>query len=109
MLALWTQSAKVLRSFNGILNDGGYAEYMTVSEDAVISIPETNWSAAELAPLMCAGVTVFNALRSSGAGAADVVAVQGIGGLGHLAVQFARKMGCETMQSKVRFRAALVP
>jgi alcohol dehydrogenase/propanol-preferring alcohol dehydrogenase len=84
-------------SINGIFNDGGYAEYMTVSEDAVVAIPETNWSAAELAPLMCAGVTVFNALRQSGARAGDVVAVQGIGGLGHLAVQFARKMGFRTI------------
>ncbi len=80
----------------GISHDGGYAEYMVVPHDSVAKMPE-ELSAAEAAPLMCAGITTFNALRHSGAKAGDVVAVQGIGGLGHLGVQYARKMGFETV------------
>lgn len=76
----------------GISYDGGYAEYMIAPVEAVASMPES-LDAAEAAPLMCAGVTTFNALRHSGAMPSDLVAVQGIGGLGHLAVQFAQKSG----------------
>ncbi|WP_031425762.1 alcohol dehydrogenase [Flavimarina sp. Hel_I_48] len=76
----------------GISYDGGYAEYMTAPQEAVASIPE-ELSSQEAAPLLCAGITVYNAMRNSNVRAGDVVAVQGIGGLGHLAVQYANKMG----------------
>lgn len=80
----------------GITYDGGYAEYMIAPFVALASVPET-LSSAEAAPLLCAGITTFNALRHSGAGPGDLVAVLGIGGLGHLGVQFAAKMGCHTV------------
>lgn len=76
--------------------DGGYAEYMVVPAEAVALMPD-DLPADEAAPLMCAGITVFNALRNSGARAGDVVAVQGIGGLGHLGIQYARQMGFRTV------------
>jgi D-arabinose 1-dehydrogenase-like Zn-dependent alcohol dehydrogenase len=76
----------------GISYDGGYQEYMVAPIEAVARMPES-LDPAEAAPLMCAGITVFNALRRSGALASDLVAVQGIGGLGHLGVQFAKKSG----------------
>ena len=76
----------------GIAYDGGYADYMIAPAEALASIPD-DLSAAEAAPLMCAGITTFNALRNSTAGPGDLVAVLGIGGLGHLAVQFGAKMG----------------
>lgn len=76
--------------------DGGYAEYTIAAAEAVAAIPEA-LSAAEAAPLMCAGITVFNALRKAGAQAGDTVAVQGIGGLGHLGIQYARQMGFRTI------------
>src|ERR1700674_1213135 len=76
----------------GISYDGGYQEYMVAPVEALASMPES-LDAAEAAPLMCAGVTTFNALRRSGALPSDLVAVQGIGGLGHLGVQFAQKFG----------------
>ena len=76
----------------GITYDGGYAEYVIVPATALASIPE-GLSAIDAGPLMCAGITTFNALRNSGARPGDTVAVLGIGGLGHLAVQFAAKMG----------------
>src|SRR5438445_9407463 len=84
----------VNRKITGIDFDGGYAEYLIAPVSAVALIPE-ELPPEEAGPFMCAGVTVFNALRNSGARAGDVVAVQGIGGLGHLAVQYARKMGFE--------------
>jgi D-arabinose 1-dehydrogenase-like Zn-dependent alcohol dehydrogenase len=84
------------QKITGIHYDGGYAEYVVVPAEAVARIPE-GLSAEEAAPLMCAGITVFNALRNSGARAGDLVAVQGIGGLGHLAVQYAAKMGFDTV------------
>ena len=80
----------------GISFDGGYAEYMTAPAKALASMPN-DLSAVESAPLMCAGVTTFNALRNSVARAGDVVAVLGIGGLGHLGVQYAAKMGFRTI------------
>jgi D-arabinose 1-dehydrogenase-like Zn-dependent alcohol dehydrogenase len=80
----------------GISHDGGYAEYMISPNEAVAAMPE-NMRAEEAAPLLCAGITVFNSLRHSGAQARDVVAVQGIGGLGHLAVQYAVRMGFRTV------------
>ena len=76
----------------GISYDGGYAEYMTAPQEAVAIIPE-ELSSSEAAPLLCAGITVYNGMRNSGIRAGDTVAVQGIGGLGHLAIQFANKMG----------------
>ncbi len=79
----------------GISFDGGYQEYMVAPAEAVAAIPD-DLPAAEAAPLLCAGITVFNALRNSGARAGDLVAVQGIGGLGHLGVQYARQMGFRT-------------
>ena len=80
----------------GISYDGGYQEYMVVPAEALAAIPD-DLPAAEAAPLLCAGITVFNALRNSGARAGDLVAVQGIGGLGHLGIQYARQMGCRTL------------
>ncbi|MGB6522740.1 MAG: alcohol dehydrogenase [Candidatus Cybelea sp.] len=76
----------------GISYDGGYQEYMVVPVEAVAHMPES-LDPAEAAPLMCAGITTFNALRRSGALPPDLVAVQGIGGLGHLGIQFAQKLG----------------
>jgi D-arabinose 1-dehydrogenase-like Zn-dependent alcohol dehydrogenase len=80
----------------GINYDGGYADYMIASAQALALIPE-ELSPVEAAPLMCAGVTTFNALRNSGARPGDIVAVLGLGGLGHLGVQFAAKMGYRTV------------
>jgi alcohol dehydrogenase len=80
----------------GITRDGGYAEYMLAPISALALVPD-DLSPVDAAPLLCAGVTTFNCLRNSGAGPGDLVAVVGIGGLGHLAVQFAAKMGCKTV------------
>ncbi|HKQ84889.1 MAG TPA: alcohol dehydrogenase [Steroidobacteraceae bacterium] len=80
----------------GISYDGGYAEYMIAPFEALASIPD-DLKAEEAAPLLCAGITTFNALRHSGARAGDLVAILGIGGLGHLGVQFAAKMGFKTV------------
>ncbi len=76
--------------------DGGYSEYMVAPAEAVAMMPY-DLPADEAAPLLCAGITVYNALRNSGARAGDLVAVQGIGGLGHLGIQFARQMGFRTI------------
>ena len=80
----------------GISFDGGYAEYVVVPQAAVARIP-TELAAADAGPLLCAGITTYNALRNSGARAGDTVAVQGIGGLGHLGIQYAAKMGFRTV------------
>jgi propanol-preferring alcohol dehydrogenase len=80
----------------GIAYDGGYAEFVIVPAGALALIPE-GLSAAEAGPLMCAGVTTFNPLRNSGARPGDLVAILGIGGLGHLGIQFAAKMGFRTV------------
>ena len=80
----------------GVTSDGGYADYMIAPDSAVARVPD-ELSAVEAAPLMCAGVTTFNALRNSGARPGDVVAVLGLGGLGHLGVQFAAKAGFKTV------------
>ncbi len=80
---------------SGQSSDGGYAECMIARAEAVATFPD-ELALAEAAPLMCAGVTTYNALRNSGARAGDLVAVIGVGGLGHLAVQFAAKMGFVT-------------
>lgn len=76
--------------------DGGFAEYMVAPETAVAAMPD-GIDPVEAAPLLCAGITTYNALRNSGAKSGDLVAVQGIGGLGHLAVQFARQSGYRTV------------
>ena len=76
----------------GISYDGGYQEYMLAPVEALVSVPD-GLGDAEAAPLLCAGITTFNALRHSGALPGDLVAVQGIGGLGHLGIQFASKFG----------------
>jgi len=78
----------------GIHFDGGYAEYMTAPTEAVAKMPD-DLAAEEAAPLLCAGITTYNALRNQDLTPGDRVAVQGIGGLGHLAIQYAAKMGCE--------------
>jgi D-arabinose 1-dehydrogenase-like Zn-dependent alcohol dehydrogenase len=80
----------------GISYDGGYAEYMVAPFEALALVPE-ELSSEDAAPLLCAGITTYNSLRNSGVRAGDLVAVLGIGGLGHLAVQFAAKMGCRTV------------
>jgi D-arabinose 1-dehydrogenase-like Zn-dependent alcohol dehydrogenase len=86
----------VNRKVTGIDFDGGYAEYMIAPVTALAAIPD-ELPAEEAGPFMCAGVTVYNALRNSGARAGEVVAVHGIGGLGHLGVQYARQMGFATV------------
>ncbi|MFU8812596.1 MAG: alcohol dehydrogenase [Balneolaceae bacterium] len=77
---------------SGISYNGGYAEYMVAPQEAIAAVPD-ELSSAEAAPLLCAGITTFNSIRNAGAKPGDLVAVQGIGGLGHLAVQYAAKMG----------------
>jgi D-arabinose 1-dehydrogenase-like Zn-dependent alcohol dehydrogenase len=76
--------------------DGGYAEYMIAHAEAVAAIPD-GISSEEAAPILCAGITTFNSLRHSGAIAGDLVAIQGLGGLGHLGIQYARQMGFRTV------------
>jgi len=80
----------------GISHDGGYGDYMIAPVTSLARVPD-GLSATDAAPLMCAGVTTFNALRNSGARSGDLVAVHGLGGLGHLGVQFAAKMGFQTV------------
>jgi D-arabinose 1-dehydrogenase-like Zn-dependent alcohol dehydrogenase len=86
----------VQRQITGFDFDGGYAEYMIARAETLAAIPEA-LPAEEAGPFMCAGVTVYNALRHARARAGEVVAVHGIGGLGHLGVQYARQMGFETV------------
>jgi len=86
----------VNRKVTGFDFDGGYAEYMIAPASALAAIPD-EVPAEEAGPFMCAGVTVYNALRNAGARAGDVVAIHGIGGLGHLGVQYARRMGFKTV------------
>jgi D-arabinose 1-dehydrogenase-like Zn-dependent alcohol dehydrogenase len=80
----------------GISFDGGYAEYVIAPAEAIAAIPD-GLEAEEAAPLLCAGITTFNSLRHSGATAGQLVAIQGIGGLGHLGIQYARQMGFRTV------------
>jgi D-arabinose 1-dehydrogenase-like Zn-dependent alcohol dehydrogenase len=84
------------RQVTGISHDGGYAEYMVTAAATLALIPD-GVSPVDAGPLMCAGVTTFNSLRHSGVRPGEVVAVLGIGGLGHLGVQFAAKSGCQTV------------
>jgi len=86
----------VSRKIVGVSYDGGYAQYMVAPQDALARIPDA-LSFEEAGPMMCAGITTFNALRNSGARPGDTVAIHGVGGLGHLAIQFADKMGLRTI------------
>ncbi|MGB6176220.1 MAG: alcohol dehydrogenase [Methylocella sp.] len=81
---------------SGISYDGGYADYMIAPAQGLALVPE-ELSATDAGPLLCAGITTYNALRNSGARAGDLVAILGVGGLGHLGVQFAAKMGFRTV------------
>ena len=84
------------QQITGVTRDGGYAQYTIARHEAVALVPERlDW--AEAGPLMCAGITTFNALRNSGTRPGDLVAVQGIGGLGHLGIQYAAKSGYRTV------------
>jgi len=85
-----------LQAVTGLTSDGGYAEYMIARVEALAMVPD-GVAPISGAPLMCAGVTTFNALRNSGARPGDLVAILGVGGLGHLAVQYAAKMGYSTV------------
>jgi D-arabinose 1-dehydrogenase-like Zn-dependent alcohol dehydrogenase len=87
---------QVALKITGLSFDGGYADYMVAPAIALASVPD-ELSAADAAPLMCAGITTYNALRNSDARPGDVVAVLGLGGLGHLAVQYAARMGFRTV------------
>jgi D-arabinose 1-dehydrogenase-like Zn-dependent alcohol dehydrogenase len=95
----------------GLTCDGGYADYMIARTQALAAVPDS-LASAEAAPLLCAGITTFNALRNSGARAGDLVAILGMGGLGHLGVQYAAKMGFRTVaiargQDKAKFAQQL--
>ncbi|KAI5480336.1 hypothetical protein MNV49_000911 [Pseudohyphozyma bogoriensis] len=83
-------------NINGVVTDGGHAEYVTLRQEACLSIPE-DIDPAEAAPLLCAGVTTFNSLRNMDIHPGEIVAIQGVGGLGHLAIQFSRAMGYRTV------------
>ncbi len=80
----------------GISHDGGYGQLMIARQESLARIPQ-GLSSIEAAPLLCAGITTFNALRHSGAQGGDLVAIQGIGGLGHLGIQYAKKLGFHTV------------
>ncbi|MDB5576560.1 MAG: alcohol dehydrogenase [Bradyrhizobium sp.] len=84
------------QAFTGVQHDGGYAEVMIAKASGLISVPD-DFAAADAAPLLCAGLTTFSALRNSPAKAGDLVAIFGVGGLGHLGVQYARRMGFEVV------------
>ncbi|KAI0653881.1 GroES-like protein [Cubamyces menziesii] len=84
------------QDITGVLRDGGYAEYVTLRSEAVVAVPR-DMDPAEAAPMLCAGITTFNALRNMDVSPPDYVAVQGIGGLGHLALQFSSAMGFRTI------------
>src|SRR5712671_2234256 len=84
------------QSFTGVQQDGGYAESMIAKASGLMSVPD-DLSSVDAAPLLCAGLTTFSALRNSSARAGDLVAILGVGGLGHLGVQYARRMGFEVV------------
>lgn len=85
-----------INAVTGLTRDGGYATHMIAHVSAVAHVPD-DLDAVESAPLLCAGVTTFNALRHTGAGPGDIVAVHGVGGLGHLGIQFAARQGFRTV------------
>ena len=84
------------QGYTGVQHDGGYAEVMIAKSSGLIAVPD-DLSSVDAAPLLCAGLTTFSALRNSPARAGDLVAVFGVGGLGHLGVQYARRMGFEVV------------
>jgi alcohol dehydrogenase, propanol-preferring len=84
------------QAYTGVQHDGGYAEMMIAKSTGLIAVPD-DLSSVNAAPLLCAGLTTFSALRNSSARAGDVVAIFGVGGLGHLGVQYARRMGFEVV------------
>jgi len=84
------------QAVTGVHRDGGYAEAMTASQHGLIAIPD-ELDSINAAPLLCAGITTFNALRKSGVKAGQLAAIQGVGGLGHLGIQYARRMGLRTV------------
>jgi propanol-preferring alcohol dehydrogenase len=84
------------QAYTGVQHDGGYAEVMIAKASSLIAVPD-DLSSVNAAPLLCAGLTTFSALRNSPARAGDLVAVFGVGGLGHLGVQYARHMGFEVV------------
>ena len=79
-------------AINGVTMDGGYAEYVLLRSEAVVNVP-TDIDPVEYAPILCAGITVFNSIRKMNVPPGEIVAIQGLGGLGHLALQYANKMG----------------
>ncbi len=89
-------ACETIHDVTGVYRDGGYADYMVAHASALARMPES-LDPVEAAPLLCAGITTFNAIRNSGARAGDLVAVHGIGGLGHLAVQYAARLGYRTV------------
>jgi D-arabinose 1-dehydrogenase-like Zn-dependent alcohol dehydrogenase len=89
-------ACETIHDVTGVYRDGGYADYMVAHASALARMPD-DLDSVDSAPLLCAGITTFNAIRNSGAAAGDLVAVHGIGGLGHLAVQFASKLGYRTV------------
>ncbi len=89
-------ACETIQGATGVSRDGGYATHMLADASAVAHVP-TDLDPVESAPLLCAGITTFNALRNCGAGPGDVVAVHGVGGLGHLAIQFAARQGFRTV------------
>ena len=84
------------QAYTGVQHDGGYAEMMIAKSTGLIAVPD-DLSSVNAAPLLCAGLTTFSALRNSSARAGDLVAIFGVGGLGHLGVQYARRMGFEVV------------
>ncbi|KAK4032596.1 chaperonin 10-like protein [Parachaetomium inaequale] len=84
------------QAINGVTKNGGYAEYVLIRAEAAVQVPD-DVDAAEYAPLLCAGVTVFNSMRRMNVGPGETVAIQGLGGLGHLGVQYANKFGYRTV------------
>src|ERR1700682_3553097 len=84
------------QGYTGVQQDGGYAESMIAKTSGLMSVPD-DLSSVDAAPLLCAGLTTFSALRNSPARAGDLVAILGVGGLGHLGVQYARRMGFEVV------------
>lgn len=89
-------ACETIQSTTGVTRDGGYATHMLVLASALAHVPET-LDVVESAPLLCAGITTFNALRNCGARPGDLVAIHGVGGLGHLGVQFAARQGFRTV------------
>lgn len=89
-------ACETISAVTGVTRDGGYATHMLADASAVAHVPD-DLDAVESAPLLCAGITTFNAIRNSGAVAGDLVAIHGVGGLGHLGIQFAARLGFHTV------------